>query len=74
MLTKKDFELLEKKFVTKEHFDNALKGLFEMMAQMREDLLKKFDESISELKFISLRHETRLENHEVRINAIESKV
>lgn len=75
MLTKKDYEKLEEKFVTREYLDVVIKQLIEFIGDIKHEIItelgSKLDATTSELKSISLLHKTRLENHEERIQYLE---
>lgn len=76
--TKKDLYALEKrldkKFVTKEYFDVTIRQLISIIGNMHSEIIKDLGGRIDEIKSIVLRHETRLESHEIRISSLESKI
>ncbi|MBI2051697.1 hypothetical protein HYT33_02965 [Candidatus Roizmanbacteria bacterium] len=71
MLTKADFEKLEKRFVTKEEFHEGLKVLTDEIIELFHAFRKEFRQ-----EFVDLRKELRavIENHERRTSRLEDKV
>ncbi len=87
MLSKKDFQKLEDKFVTKDEWKSSVKELIEYFQISQADLKKELREEIVIFKdqilteIIKLREDiaivvgyrSMLENHELRIEKLEAK-